>query len=159
MGTKSKWKGDTLRFYNDAVVDESVVTTTANGAITNYGLSLLSYPNVGSGATVGVYVMDAPMKGVTKQIVNYSTNHVFVRFSTVNNSVILAAPGSPLGSTINSLILMGGSTYPIAVSLRGVSTTLWAITGAANGWCAGTTIRTTAGNGIMLSSGSLATSS
>jgi hypothetical protein len=127
MGTKSKWKNGILRFYNNAVVDENVVTTTAGGTLLGYGLSVLK------DSSAATYVLGAPVKGVTKHIIVQTTFAATVRMSTVANQVRVAAPTT----AVNSLTLNPGSSYPTNVSLRGVSTVLWAITGAG---CAGSTL-------------------
>lgn len=127
MGTKSKWKNGILRFYNNAVVDENVVTTTAAGTLLGYGLSVIK------DNAARTYTLGPPVKGVTKQITLASSLVATVRLSTVANQVRIAAPATD----INTLTLNPGSSYPTNVSLRGVSTVLWAITGAG---CAGTTI-------------------
>jgi len=151
MGTKSKWKwtNGRLCFYNNAVVDESVVATTSNGAITNYGLSVLNFP------ALGVVVLDAPVKGVTKQIVVKSTDFVFVRGSTVTQQVRFAANTTGVNSLRLKTDNSSDFNYPANVSLRGVSTTLWAITGAG---CVGTTLNAI-GNSVLFCTGHLATTS
>ena len=127
MGTKSKWKNGILRFYNNAVVDENVVTTTAAGTLLGYGLSVIS------NTAAATYTLGAPVKGVTKHITVDTSLVATVRMSTVPNQVRVAAPAT----AVNSLTLNPGSSYPTNVSLRGVSTVLWAITGAG---CAGSTL-------------------
>jgi len=127
MGTKSKWKNGILRFYNNAVVDENVVTTTAAGTLLGYGLSVIS------NTAAATYTLGAPVKGVTKHITVDTSFVATVRMSTVENQVRVAAPAT----AVNSLTLNPGSSYPTNVSLRGVSTVLWAITGAG---CAGSTL-------------------
>lgn len=126
MGTKSKWKKGVLHFYNNAVVDENVVVTTAAGALLGYGLSVIS-------STVnGTYVMAPPIKGVVKDIVvghNLALNSSFVatvRFSTVAGQVTLVSENS----SANGLVLTARSSYPAAVSLRGLSSVGWALTAA-----------------------------
>ena len=142
MGTKSKWKNEVLRFYNDAVIDESVDQTTANGFLPGHGLSLISGV---PGVTVGVFVLKPPVKGVTKQIVTQTSNIFYVRCSTVDNQVRIAAPTT----TVNSIVLHPGSTYPVSVSLRGMSTVLWAVCG---GGAIGTTLMTR-GNHVLWCTG------
>ena len=149
MGTKSKWKNGILRFYNNAVVDENVVTTTENqSAINGYGLSVIKH--TAAATTAGVYVLGAPVMGVTKQVIVQSSNPVHLRGSTVDNQVRFAAPTTD----VNALILTPGSSYPANVSLRGVSTVLWAIVG---GGAAGTTLLAS-GNSVLFSTEAKATS-
>jgi len=151
MGTKSKWKwtNGRLCFYNNAVVDENVVTTTSNGSITSYGLSLLKFP------ALGVVVLDPPARGVVKNITVISTDFVYVRGSTVNGNVTFANNNS---TVINSLKMVTDNSsavnYPANVSLRAISTAKWAITGTG---CVGTTIN--AGNSVVFCTGHLATTS
>lgn len=149
-GTKAKWKNSVLRFYGNAVVDENVVTHTTNGAMLGYGLSVVDATGAIAG-TVGVYVLDPPVKGVTKQIVVQSSHIAYVRGSTVDNQVRFASPATD----VNSIKLVPDSTYPLSLCLRGVSSVLWAIVG---GGVAGTT-RTGNYNTILNCTGSLATSS
>lgn len=136
MGTKSKWKNGILRFYNNAVVDENVVTTTAAGALNGYGLSIIS------DNAARTYTLGAPVKGVTKHITVATSLVATVRLSSVANQVRIAAPAT----AVNSLTMNPGSTYPTNISLRGISTVMWAITGAG---CAGTTLM--AANNILFS--------
>lgn len=128
MGTKSKWKNGILRFYNNAVVEENVVVTTAAGALLGYGLSVIS-------STInGTYTLGAPVKGVVKDIVvghNLASDSSFVatvRFSTVDGQVIALTPAST--GVFNGVILTPTSAYPAMISLRGASTVRWAITAA-----------------------------
>lgn len=128
MATKSKWKNGILRFFNNAVVDENVVVTTAAGALLGYGLSVIS-------STVnGTYTLGAPVKGVVKDIVvghNLALDSTFVatiRFSTVDGQVLVLTPATT--GVFNGLILAPTSKYPAMVSLRGASTVRWAITAA-----------------------------
>lgn len=128
MGTKSKWKNGILRFYNNAVVEENVVVTTAAGALLGYGLSVIS-------STInGTYTLGAPVKGVVKDIVvghNLESDSSFVatvRFSTVDGQVIALTPAST--GVFNGVILTPTSAYPAMISLRGASTVRWAITAA-----------------------------
>lgn len=152
MGTKSKWKwtNGRLCFYNNAIVDENVVTTTANGAITGYGLSVLNFP------ALGVVVLDPPARGVTKQIIVTSTDFVYVRGSTVNGNVTFANNNS---TVINSLQMVTDNSsnfnYPANVSLRAISTAKWAIVGAGS---VGTTLNAI-GNSVWFCTGTLATTS
>lgn len=128
MGTKSKWINGILRFYNNAVVDENVVVTTAAGTLTGYGLSVIS------STVAGTYTMAPPIKGVIKDIhVGYngakgSTFAATVRFSSVANQVTGSGPATT--EVINGVVLTPLSTYPAVISLRGVSTVVWAITAA-----------------------------
>jgi len=128
MGTKSKWKNGILRFYNNAVVEENVVVTTAAGALLGYGLSVIS-------STInGTYTLGAPVAGVVKDIVvghNLASDSTFVatvRFSTVDGQVTAHTPATT--GVFNGLILTPTSAYPAMVSLRGASTTKWVITAA-----------------------------
>jgi len=129
MGTKSKWKNGILRFFNNAVVDENVVVTTAAGALLGYGLSVIS-------STInGTYTLGAPVKGVVKDIVvghnlaaKPSSFVATVRFSTVDGQVIALTPAST--GVFNGVILTPTSAYPAMISLRGASTVRWAITAA-----------------------------
>jgi len=124
MGTKSKWKKGVLHFYNNAVVDENVVVTTAAGALLGYGLSVIS-------STInGTYTMAPPIKGVVKDIVvghNLASDSTFVAtvlFSTVAGQVTLVSEHS----SAQGLTLTPTSKWPAVVSLRGLSSAEWAIT-------------------------------
>ena len=154
MGTKSKWKwtNGRLCFYNNAVVDENVVTTTSNGPITSYGLSVLKFP------ALGVVVLDPPASGVVKNITVISTDFVYIRSSTVEDAVTFAGAGTNTTS-IHTLKLTPDNSsavnFPANVSLRAISTAKWAITGAG---CVGTTLNAI-GNSVVFCTGHLATTS
>jgi len=149
-GTKAKWKNSVLRFYNNAVTDDNVVTHTTNGTMLGYGLSVVDATGAAAGS-VFVYVLDPPIKGVVKNIFVQSSNIVYVRGSSVDNQVRFASPST----TVNSIKIVADSTYPTSLNLRGVSSVLWAITG---GGVAGTT-RTANYNNILNCTGTKATSS
>jgi len=136
MGTKSKWKKGRLTFYNDAVVDSNVVTTTAAGTLNAYGLSVIT------SSAAATYTLGVPEAGMTKDIVVGSSWVATVRCSTVANLVTILSPSS---DNQNGVVLTPGSTYTASVTLRGVSTVLWALTGVGT---AGSTLM--AGNTVEL---------
>jgi hypothetical protein len=120
MGTRAKWRNGRLTFYNNALVDENVVTTTAAGDIKSYGLSVL-----GSSANA-TYTMDPPAKGVEKHVVAYTTWTHTLRASS-DLSVEFGKSG---GKRYSITIAPTTKTENLGVSvmLRGVSTTLWSVT-------------------------------
>jgi len=121
MGTKSKWKNGILRFYNNAVVDENVESIDATTALLGYGLSVINTTADQS------YSLGAPCAGVTKDIlVGNGDGSSFVASIILTTGNTLSTP-----STIKSkhmFTLTPGSTIPAYVQLRGVSTTVWALT-------------------------------
>jgi len=121
MGTKSKWKAGKLTFYNDAVVDGTVESIDATTALLGYGLSVIST------TADQTYSLGAPVAGVTKDIlVGSGKGSSFVASIVLTTGNTLVTP-----STIESkhtFTLTPGASIPAYLQLRGVSTTVWALT-------------------------------
>ena len=100
---------------------ESVITTTAAGTLYNCGVSVLA-------ATANAtYTMAAPVAGVQKEIVAYTTFTHTVRASSDLSVVIGKSDGKRYSLSIapTTKDARGGET----AILRGLSTTQWAIVG------------------------------
>ena len=104
--TKAKWIRGTLTFYNAGVSYDPVVSTTAAGTITNYGVSVLAGP------AASTYTMDAPKKGITKTLIAHTTFPHSVVASTLTTVYI--------GSTFRQVTL----TPTTKTTARGLSVKL-----------------------------------
>lgn len=131
MGTKSKWLKGKLTFYNNAVVEENVSTaiTSTNASIPNYGLVVLN-PTTSAKFRVN----GGPAIGAELQLVCLSTYTTFVRVSTqdsTNGGETILRPSSCEAYAVG---LHAASSdrggMPGMVTLRGITTSAWAVVGA-----------------------------
>lgn len=123
MGTKARWVKGILTFYNGAVAHDSVVSTTAAGAITDYGISVLA-------ATANAtYTLAAPKVGVKKALVAHTTFTHTVRAT----SAVATGGFGVTGTTLHDIALsptVALSPEGINVELMGMSSILWEVIGA-----------------------------
>jgi hypothetical protein len=131
VGTKAKWLKGKLTFYNNAVVEENVSTsyTSTNATIPPYGLRILNP------TTSAKFIVDGgPAIGAELQLVCLSTYTTFVRVSTqdsTNGGETIVRPGTCEAYAVG---LHAASSdrggMPGMVTLRGITTSVWAVVGA-----------------------------
>lgn len=114
MGTKAKWVRGTLTFYNAGVSYDPVVSTTAAGTITNYGVSVLAAP------AASTYTMDAPQKGINKVLIAHTTFAHSVVASTLT-AVKIGSSDRQVTLTPTTKTTAKG----LSVKLVGLSTIKW----------------------------------
>jgi hypothetical protein len=123
MGTKSKWLKGKLTFHNNAVVEENVGTyTTTDASIPPYGLRVLE-----NTANAKMRLSGGPAIGQEIEIVCNSTFVTVVRVST-DSGVSIAKPAAQVAyGVIVTAAGTSGGNYPGTATLRGVTTSQWAI--------------------------------
>ena len=135
MGTKAKWVKGILTFYNGAVAHDSVVSTTAAGALTGYGVSVLA-------ATANAtYTLAIPDVGVKKQLVAHTTFTHTVRAS----SAVATGGFGVTGTTLHDIALsptVALSPEGVSVELVGMSSILWEIISASTDTVVASTVCT-----------------
>lgn len=124
MGTKSKWLKGKLTFTDNAVVEENVGTyTTTDASIPPYGLRVLE-----NTANAKMKLSGGPAIGQELEIVCNSTFVTVVRVSTAAGAATIARSAATVGyGVIVTAAGTSGGTYPGTATLRGITTSSWAL--------------------------------
>ena len=110
---RSPRRGETKLFNSPAVVTSSSIAI----AIPNYGVTNMST------WTDGDYVLDAPVQGVEKTLVSVSSSSVARIVRTSTGDTVSIGNG-------NRSIVFGQTTIGVAITMLGMSSTLWAVKSA-----------------------------
>ena len=124
MGTKSKWLKGKLTFYNNALVEENVGSYTSTvTSIPPYGLRVLN-----PASNTSYKLSGGPAIGQELEIVCNSTFVTSVRVTTAAGGVeILRSGTTPAYGVIVTAAGTSGGTYPGTATLRGITTSQWAL--------------------------------
>ena len=121
MGTKSKWLKGKLTFYNNALVEENVGSYTSTvTSIPPYGLRVLN-----PGGNKSYKLSGGPAIGQEIEIACHSTFATTVRVSTSALGVEILRSGTTPSYGVDVTAATVG--YPGTATLRGITTSQWAL--------------------------------